>query len=73
MLGSCNTGNDGPNGSSSFAQELANLLKAPVTAPQGTVWFSTRDGLLGATRTLGEGPPVGGNIGSWKSFFPAGQ
>lgn len=73
MLGSCNTGNDGPNGSPSFAQELANLLKAPVTSPQGTAWFSTRDGLLGATKTEGEGPPVNGNIGPWKSFFPAGQ
>jgi RHS repeat-associated protein len=73
MLGSCNTGNDGPGGSPSFSQELANILKAPVTAPQGFAWFSTRDGLLGATKTVGEGQPRGGDIGTWKTFFPVGQ
>lgn len=72
MLGSCNTGKDGPNGSDSFAQATANALGAPVTGALGTAWFNPQ-GLMGATPTPGGGPPVGGDPGPWRSFFPGGR
>jgi hypothetical protein len=72
MHGSHNTGNKSAKGADLFAQQLANALGAPVTGPLGTAWFNPK-GLMGATPTQGEGPPTGGNLGPWRSFFPVGQ
>jgi RHS repeat-associated protein len=70
MLGSCNTGKAGPDGGTSFAQQLANALGVPVTAPLNYAWFGPT-GLLGASDL--SGPPAAGNPGPWRTFFPPGQ
>ena len=69
-LGSCNTGNAGADGGASFAQQLANSLGVPVTAPLNFAWFGST-GLLGASDL--SGPPAAGNAGPWQTFFPPGK
>lgn len=70
MLGACNTGNVAPNGDPSFAQQLADALGVPVTAPLDFAWFGPK-GLLGASSI--SGPPTAGNPGPWQTFYPKGQ
>jgi fructose-specific component phosphotransferase system IIB-like protein len=70
LLGSCNTGKAAPNGDAPFAQQLANSLGAPVTAPLDLVWYGP-SGLLGAADI--SGPPKNGNPGPWRTFFPEGK
>lgn len=73
-LGSRNTGNSWPSGFGRrknwmpFAQDLANRLGVPVTAPLEFSWFSAHTGMRGAA---GPGrPPDPGSIGRWKTFYP---
>jgi RHS repeat-associated protein len=67
MLGSCNTGKQFM-GRDSFAQNLANELGTPVTAPLAGAWYNEQ-GLVGAGPNAG----VGGDPGPWKTFFPQGN
>jgi RHS repeat-associated protein len=70
VLGSCNTGNTGATGEASFAQQLANALGVPVTAPLNLAWFGPT-GLLGASGP--SGPPAAGDPGPWQTFSPLGK
>lgn len=70
MLGSCNTGKAGADGAAPFAQQLANSLGVPVTAPLNFAWFGPT-GLLGASGP--SGPPAAGSPGPWQTFYPPGQ
>jgi hypothetical protein len=54
VLGSCNTGNDNNtyDGSQTFAQQLADILGAPVVAPTDFAWYTNKGSLFTANMTI---------------------
>ena len=73
LLGSCNTGNKWPDGFQGknwipFAQDLANRLGVPVTAPLDFVWFNIPGPPIASPANVTPTNPF--DVGPWRTYYP---